>query len=126
MVPLRILVVEDEPLIAMLLADILTEMGHDVCAVESTEAGAVAAALRFHPEMLIVDDALIEGSGISAIERILLTGFVPHVLVSGGNPGHDRLGPRAVVLDKPFLEADLEGALVRAFGHGRPAVADAN
>ena len=116
MVSLRILVVEDEPLIAMLLADILTEMGHEVCSVESTEAGAVAAALRYHPEMLIVDGVLLEGNGISAIERILATGFVPHVFVSGGNVGQKQLHPRAIVLTKPFVEADLGGAIMRALG----------
>ena len=64
---LSILVVEDEPLIAMLLCDILVEMGHSVCALESTEKGAVAAALQHRPEMMIVDDGLLQGSGISAI-----------------------------------------------------------
>ena len=113
---LRILVVEDEPLIAMLLADILAEMGHSVCAVEATEAGAVAAAEKYRPEMVIVDDGLIEGSGISAIERILLAGFIPHVFVSGGNLDRERLSPRAVILRKPFLEAQLEHAIQKALG----------
>jgi CheY-like chemotaxis protein len=114
MISLRILVVEDEPLIATLLADVLDQMGHNVCAVESTETGAVAAARKYHPQMMIVDDGLTEGSGITAIERILLTGFVPHILVSGGVPAPGRLGPRAVILHKPFHESDLKGAIHNA------------
>ena len=38
---LQILVVEDDSLIAMLLAETLAEMGHGVCGVEATERGAV-------------------------------------------------------------------------------------
>jgi hypothetical protein len=71
--------------------------------------------------MLIVDDGLVEGSGTSAVERILRTGFVPHVFVSGGIRALERLGPRAVVLDKPFLEADLLDAIVRALGNAADA-----
>ena len=36
--PLRILVVEDDALIGMLLADMLDAMGHTVCAVARTQA----------------------------------------------------------------------------------------
>ena len=35
---LRVMVVEDDGMIAMLLAEVLTGMGHDVCAIEATEA----------------------------------------------------------------------------------------
>ena len=41
---LRILLVEDEAIVAMLFADLLVAMGHEVCAIEATEAGAVTAA----------------------------------------------------------------------------------
>jgi CheY-like chemotaxis protein len=113
---LSILVVEDEPLIAMLLCDILVEMGHSVCALESTEKGAVAAALQHRPEMMIVDDGLLQGRGISAIAQILHSGFVPHVLVSGDSGARERLHPRTVTLRKPFREIDLVDAIQRALG----------
>ena len=61
---LRILVVEDGALIAMLYADLLVEMGHVVCAIETTEAGAVAAAARHKPDLMIVGSGLRDGSGI--------------------------------------------------------------
>lgn len=41
---LNVLVVADDALIGMLFADALAAMGHDVCAIEATEADAVAAA----------------------------------------------------------------------------------
>ena len=77
---LEVLIVEDEPLIAGLLTDIMEEMGHHVCAVESTETGAVAAALKWQPQLMIVDAGLARGSGIAAVETILRTGFVPTIM----------------------------------------------
>ncbi len=67
----------------MLFADALAAMGYDVCAIEATEAGAVAAAARYKPDLMIVDARLRDGSGVSAVEEILRTGWVPHVFVSG-------------------------------------------
>ena len=46
---LLLLVVEDDALIAMLLAELLAGMGHDVCASAATEAEAVIAATRYGP-----------------------------------------------------------------------------
>jgi two-component system, response regulator PdtaR len=104
---LRILVIEDNAIIAMLLETMLADMGHDVCAIESTETGAVAAAARLRPDLLIVDAGLSEGSGISAVDRILRDGFVPHVFVSGRDLRPESLNPRAVRLSKPYDERGL-------------------
>jgi CheY-like chemotaxis protein len=113
---LRIMVVEDEAVIAMLLAEVLAGMGHDVCAIEATEADAVAAAARCRPDMMILDARLGDGSGISAVEQILCTGFIPHVFVSGDALRVRALRPGAVVIQKPFHEADLASAMQRALG----------
>jgi two-component system, response regulator PdtaR len=111
---LRVLVVEDEILIGMLLAEALGAMGYDVCAVEATEAGAVAAAARCNPDLMIVDARLRNGSGISAVEEILRAGWVPHVFVSGETSSVHALRPRAIVIQKPFRETDLNRAIQRA------------
>jgi DNA-binding NtrC family response regulator len=116
MKPLRILVVEDDAMIAMLLADMFAAMGHDVCAIEATEAGAVAAALRCRPDLMIVDARLGDGSGISAMEEILRIGFVPHVFISGDILSVRALKPDAVAIQKPFDESDLVRAIRRALG----------
>ena len=80
---LRVLIVEDEAMIAMLLAEVLRELGHEVCATEATEAGAIAAAVRYKPDLMIVDNELRKGSGISAVEQIIRSGFIPHLFVTG-------------------------------------------
>jgi len=78
---------EWEIMIGMLLAQMLETMGHDVCAIEATEADAVTAVVRCRPDLMIVDARLGDGSGVSAVEEILRTGFVPHVFISGDTGG---------------------------------------
>jgi two-component system, response regulator PdtaR len=113
---LRILVVEDDFLIGMLLADMLEMMGHEVCATEATEAGAVAAAAKWLPTMMIVDAQLREGSGISAVDKILRERAVPYIFVTGDIRGVKQLRPGAIVVEKPFTEDALISAMQRARG----------
>jgi len=108
---LRVLVAEDNAIIGMLLAEMLEEMGHDVCGVEATEAEAVAAAARCKPDLMIVDARLGDGSGVAAIRTILLTGPMPHLFISGAIVEADT--PDAVILQKPFHEYQLERAIER-------------
>jgi two-component system, response regulator PdtaR len=111
---LRILVVEDDVMIGTLLAEMLKEMGHDVCAIETTEADAVMAAVRCRPDLMIVDAWLGDGSGVSAVEKIRRTGSVPHLFVSGDISRVKALRPGEVVVQKPFREGDLARAIQRA------------
>lgn len=114
----RILIVEDDEVIATLIAEVLEGMDHGVCAVESTEAGAVAAAIRCVPDLMIVDARLTQGSGVAAMATILRSGFVPHVFISGDALGVPALPPGAVVIRKPFRVPDLARAIQRALGAG--------
>ncbi len=116
---LNILVVEDDYLIGMLMSEMLTGLGHTVCAVERTEAGAVAAAAQHQPDLMIVDAHLSNGSGICAMETILHDRFVPHVFVTGDKLGTLIHRPEDVVIEKPFRETDLVNAMIRALAIGR-------
>jgi FixJ family two-component response regulator len=113
---LRVVVVDDDAMIAMLLADMIAGMGYDVCAIEATETGAVAAALRCRPDLMIIDARLGDESGVSAVEEILRTGFVPHVFISGDISTVQALRSGAVAILKPFSESDLVRAIQRALG----------
>src|SRR5665213_3286991 len=64
---LRVLIMEDDPLIGMLLVEWLEEMGFGVCAVAATVVDAVTAAAQNRPDLVIADARLGGGSGISAI-----------------------------------------------------------
>ena len=118
---LRVIVVEDDAVIGMLLAETLAGLGYEVCAIEATEAGAVAAAARCRPDLMIVDMHLAIGTGPAAMRAITCAGPVPHVFVTGG--GAQAAGLGAVVLNKPFREADLVRAIGLAFGAAAVALA---
>jgi CheY-like chemotaxis protein len=113
---LRILVAEDDAMIGVLLADLLSGMGHD-CKVAASEAAAVIDAIRYGPDLMIVDAQLGSGSGIAAVDAVLESGPMPHVFVTGDARRVSELRPLAVVLQKPFREADLARAIRQAFGN---------
>src|SRR5438046_3704813 len=101
---LRVLVVEDDALIAMLLSELLASMGHNVCATAASEAEAVIAAARYASDLMIVDAGLGRGSGVSAVEEILRAGPLAHVFVTGDAEGVRVRKPDAVIVRKPFRE----------------------
>ena len=115
---LSVLVVEDDSIVGMLLGELLELMGYDVCAIEATEAGAVAAAVRCSPDLMIVDVQLSNGSGISAVEEILRTRAIPYVFVSGDISRVQASRPGAVLMRKPYRESDLVQAIQSARGAG--------
>ena len=108
---LRVLVIEDDALIAMLLSQLLKGMGHDVCATAATEAEAVIAASRHRPDLMIVDAGLGHGSGVSAVEEILRAGPLAHLFVTGDAERVRARKPDAVVVRKPFRQAELARAI---------------
>ena len=116
----RILLVEDEPLISVFFAELLEEMGNEVCSIETTEVGAVAAAEFLKPDLLIVDVHLREGSGLNAVERILKRGFIPHIFTTGDRTISGEMASGAVVLQKPFLDVALGKAIAAALAAAVP------
>lgn len=116
---LSILVVEDEAIIGMLLSEVLVGMGHTVIGVVGTESAAVALAVDYLPDLLIVDAGLTSGNGLSAVDRILATRFVPHVFTTGNALKVRQLRPDAIVLEKPFHEVELADAITLALSRSQ-------
>jgi two-component system, response regulator PdtaR len=114
MTSLRILIAEDDAIIAMCLEQVLLEMGHQVCAITRNEADTIAAGLSQAPDLLIVDAGLSEGSGLAAVDEILKSGFVPHVFATGDFQRVLKHNPNAVVLQKPYDYHALARAIERA------------
>jgi DNA-binding response OmpR family regulator len=103
------LIVEDDELIGTLLAEMLADMGFAVCAIERTQAGAVEAASRYRPDLIIVDVRLGRGSGIAAMTEIQLHAPVAHVFMSGDRRlVETQLAP---TLMKPFTLKQLSEAI---------------
>ena len=118
MKPLRVLVVEDEAMIAMLYAEVLSSLGHEACAIATTEDEAVEAASSCKPDLMIVDQHLQEGSGADAVKRILATTYVPCIFVSGDSArGASSSAAAQICLQKPFNEAQLTRAIAEALRH---------
>jgi CheY-like chemotaxis protein len=111
MKPVRILIVEDDLLIAMLLQDIVISLGYSVCGIESRESNAVAAALYHRPDLIMTDARLAEGNGISAVNTIRQTFAVPCIITSGSSL--DAELDNAVMLKKPFRKSDIVMAVSR-------------
>ena len=97
----------------------LRDLGHDVCGVERTENGAVAAAIRLKPGLMIVDANLASGTGAGAMARVLQTGPMRHVFMSGLPAAVRTAG--AVSLLKPFSRDALIRSIAASFdGHREP------
>jgi CheY-like chemotaxis protein len=118
---LNILVAEDDDLIGELLSEMLAQMGHGVCAITATEADTVTAARQFQPDLIIVDVRLRRGSGIDAIDVIMQTRFIPHILVSGNIARVRQLRPDAITLEKPYTQYSLGRAIARTTAQAQPA-----
>lgn len=96
-------------MIGLALGQMLEDMGHEVCAVATTEAAAVDAARTRKPDLMIVDAHLNEGSGVAAVETILGSVPMPYFFISGSKVPAAR--PGAIVLEKPFFEPQLREAI---------------
>jgi CheY-like chemotaxis protein len=112
------MIVEDDAMIAFLLGEILGGLGHDVCACEGTEQGAIAAALRCKPDLMIVDEHLGQGSGLRVVDAVLEDGPVAYLFVSGDTRPIARRRPNAVIVEKPYSEAYLARAIHKAMSPG--------
>jgi two-component system, response regulator PdtaR len=114
MQPLRVLVIEDDALIAMLLGEMLSDLGHRVCATAATPAEAIAAARQENPDFLLSDVKLRDGSGIDAVEEILRGRPLPHMFMTGDTVGLKSLRPDVVAVSKPFSARALAYAIGKA------------
>ena len=111
---LRMLVVEDEALVAMLVEDLLTDLGCVVVDVAGTLEDGLIAAQTAAPS---IDGAILDinlgDAKVFPIAELLLAHGVKFVFATGY--GRDGLDPRYAehaVLAKPFRRDALEKALV--------------
>jgi CheY-like chemotaxis protein len=78
-----ILVIEDEPLIAMDLKDVVERLGHRVTGSARTHREAVAAFAAHRPGLILADIQLADGSsGLNAVNEILSTFDIPVIFIT--------------------------------------------
>ena len=107
----RLLVVEDEYLIRMLLEDMLADLGYEVAAAVGTlaEAQALAASGEFEAAIL---DVNIDGREIYPVADILAKRGLPFVFVTGyGERSLPAPYANRPALQKPFQAEQLKTAL---------------
>ncbi|MBV8978736.1 MAG: response regulator [Alphaproteobacteria bacterium] len=113
----RVLVIEDEPIIAMDLEALLVELGHDVVAKAATRDEAVAMARAKRPGLVLADINLGEGgSGIDAVSEILRSFDIPVIFVTA-YPEKLLTGERpepAYLIAKPFLPETVQATVGQA------------
>lgn len=110
----RVLLIEDEALVAMLLEDTLLELGFSVTDTVSRVETALAAVERGGFDVAILDVNL-SGQPAYAIADELRARGVPFVFATGyGAQGIEPAYRSVPVLQKPFGAGDLEAALRRA------------
>jgi CheY-like chemotaxis protein len=113
----RVLVIEDEAVIALDVADIVRNAGHEVVGIAATEKAAVELAKKHSPHLVLADIQLRgSDSGISAVKEILQAMTVPVIFVTG-YPERLLTGTRlepAFVISKPFDPDLLRAAIAQA------------
>ncbi len=79
----EILIIEDEPLIAMDIEDMVTSLGHQVAGVARTYGEAITLFEKTAPKMILADIQLADGSsGIDAVNEILKSATIPVIFIT--------------------------------------------
>jgi CheY-like chemotaxis protein len=111
---LRLLVVEDEAMIAMLIEDLLTDLGCVVVGIAGTVAKGVAMA---RSKDLALDGAILDvnlgGEKVFPVAEALAARGVPFIFLTGYGAGFAGAYVDRPIVAKPFYRHTLEHALVR-------------
>jgi DNA-directed RNA polymerase specialized sigma24 family protein len=113
----RVLIIEDEPIIALDLTRLVRELGHDVVGSAATHHEAVEMAKATLPGLVLADIRLADGSnGIDAANEILAEMDVPVIFITAF-PEHLLTGERpepAFLITKPFREEAVKALVAQA------------
>jgi CheY-like chemotaxis protein len=107
----RILLVEDEAIIAIMVEDLLTDLGYEVVGPASNVAEALRLAQSEELAGAVLD-VNVGGTTVYPVADALAARQIPFMFVSGYGPAG--IEPRYVdtpVLTKPILDADFERAV---------------
>lgn len=113
----RVLIIEDEPLIAMDIENMVGEIGHEVVGVATTRDEATRIAANTSPGLVLADVQLADGSsGIDAVNDILKTVNVPVIFITA-YPERLLTGERAeptFLVTKPFKPEMVKAIISQA------------
>jgi DNA-directed RNA polymerase specialized sigma24 family protein len=119
-----VLIIEDEPIIAMDIESLVSGLGHNVTAIARTHGQAVEAAKRQQPGLVLADIQLADGSsGLEAVNELLTTFEAPVIFITAF-PERFLTGERpepAFLIAKPFQPATVSAVASQALFFGRTA-----
>ena len=112
-----VMVIEDEPIIAMDIEEILHSLGHRVTGVARTEQQALELASSKRPGLILADIQLADGSsGLEAVGKILRQFEVPVIFITAF-PERLLTGERpepAFLITKPFMPDMVKAVISQA------------
>jgi len=112
-----VLIIEDEPLIALDIQTLVEQLGHDVTTIARTHTEAVRAALKSRPGLILADIQLADGSsGLDAVNEILGTREVPVIFITAF-PERFLTGQApepAFLITKPFSADSVKAVISQA------------
>lgn len=113
----EVLIIEDEPLIAMQLEGLVQDLGHTVVGTAATRSQAAELLQTIRPGLVLADIQLADGSsGIDAVEDILAIGQIPVIFVTA-YPERLLTGERpepTYLVTKPFREETIRATISQA------------
>lgn len=113
----RVLIIEDEPLIAMDIEGLVTDIGHEAIGIARTRSEATAMAAKLTPDIILSDIQLADGSsGIDAVNDILKSINVPVIFITA-YPERLLTGERAeptFLMTKPFRPEMVKAVISQA------------
>ena len=113
----RVMIIEDEPIIAMDLETIVRDLGHEVTGVAVTRDEAVQLAMDDRPGLVLADIQLADdSSGIDAVKDILAEFAVPVIFITAF-PERLLTGERpepTFLITKPFQRSTVKAAISQA------------
>ncbi len=110
----RVLILEDEMLVAMLLEDLLMDLGHSVAATAGSIRQALDAIAKLPVDLAILDVNLPDGRS-DAVADALLARNIPFLFATGyGAQGVAEDYRQAPVIQKPYDEEGLRHAIESA------------
>jgi len=115
----QVLIVEDDPILSLDLAELLEEWNYPVCGTAASAAAALELAKKHKPQLALVDVGLGgEMDGIELAVRFRRDFGLPSIIVTGSLSSEvaDRAFPAqpAGFLSKPYMPADLAKVLSEA------------
>lgn len=112
-----VMIIEDEPLIAMDIRSIIDSLGHTITGVARTYKQAIDLASKKRPGLILADIQLADGSsGLDAVNEILTSFEVPVIFITAF-PARFLTGERpepAFLITKPFTPEMVKAVVSQA------------